>query len=128
MSGAAIVRAILAADGAVGALVGDRIFYTVAPQEAGLPNIVLVKGGLSETLMLAGESGYPEERVTIVCHGADFAVVEGLGDAVLTATKDKAGTFGGKSGTVWRDDVEAGDYLPTTRTHRRVVGIKVRWR
>lgn len=128
MSGAAIVQDILASDGTVIGLVGDRIYYTVAPQEAALPHLVILKGGLDEEIMLTGASGYPAERIFIACHGADFAVAESLGDAVIAATRDKRGTFAGKSATVWRDDVEATDYLPATRTQRRLVGLRVRWR
>ncbi|PAP97814.1 DUF3168 domain-containing protein [Mesorhizobium mediterraneum] len=128
MSGAAIVRAILASDGTVTGLVGDRIYYTVAPQEAALPHLVILKGGLVEEIMLSGASGYPAERITIACHGSDFAAAETLGDAVIAATRDKTGTFAGKSATVWRDSVEASDYLPATRTERRLLGVVVRWR
>ncbi|TPM36638.1 DUF3168 domain-containing protein [Mesorhizobium sp. B2-3-5] len=128
MSGAHIVHAILASDSTVTGLVGDRIFYTIAPQEAALPHVVILKGGLTEEIMLGGASGYPSERITLACHGADFAASETLGDAVIAATHDKQGTFAGKEATVWRDDVEATDYLPANRTQRRLVGVNIRWR
>ncbi|ANN58686.1 hypothetical protein A9174_19340 [Mesorhizobium loti NZP2037] len=128
MSGAAIVQDILANDGAVTGLVGDRIYYVIAPQGAALPHLVILKGGLTEEIMLTGVSGYPAERIIIACHGTDFPAAEALGDAVIAATRDKSGTFAGKSATVLRDDVEATDYLPATRTQRRLVGAKVRWR
>lgn len=128
MSGAAIIQAILAADSGVTTIVSDRIFYTVAPQEAALPYVVILKGGLAEQIMLSGASQWPEERITIACHGANFAVAEALGAACVTATRDKNGTYAGKAATVWRDNVEASDYLPASRSERRLVGAVVRWK
>lgn len=128
MSGASIVRAILAADAGVTTLVSDRIFYTAAPQEAELPYVVILKGGLQEQIMLSGASQWPEERVVMACHGINFPAAEALGNACVTATRDKNGTYAGKTATVWRDNVEASEYIPATRSERRLVGAIVRWR
>lgn len=128
MSGLPIIEAILSAAAPVTALVADRIFYTTAPQGAPRPYAVIIGTMERDDAMLDGMAGYPESMVNVVCYADDFPAVEALGDAVIAALQDAAGTWRGKAATLRRDDVDSFDFLPADKVHRRITGFAVRYR
>lgn len=128
MSAMPIIEAILSAAAPVTAIVGNRIYYSVAPQGAPRPYAVLISSVERDEKLLAGASQFPEGLVSIACFGDDFPTVENLGNAIIAALQDAAGTYRGKHTSVSRDDVDGFDFLPADRVHRRIVGFSVRYR
>ncbi|EKF17857.1 tail completion protein gp17 [Nitratireductor pacificus] len=128
MSALPIVEAILTADAGVTAIAGTRIFYSVAPQGAPRPYIVIIGTVERDEILLAGQAQYPEGLVNVACHADDFPTVEKLGNAVIAALQDAAGIYRGKAATLSREDVDGFDFLPADKVHRRVLGFAVRYR
>lgn len=128
MSALPIVESILSAAAQVTAIVGNRIFYTTAPQGAARPHLVMVQTVERDERLLQGQSQYPESLVNVICMGDDFPAVEDLGNAVIAALQDAAGTYRGKHAALARDDVDSTDFLPNDRIYRRIVGFSVRYR
>lgn len=128
MSALPIVEAILSAASAVTAIAGDRIFYSVAPQAAARPYVVMIGTVERDETLLAGQAQYPEGLVNVACYADDFPTVEKLGNAVIAALQDAAGTCRGRAATVSRDDVDGFDFLPADKVHRRILGFAVRYR
>lgn len=128
MSALPIIEAALSASPAVTARVGGRIFYSVAPQSTTAPYVVLVGSGEGEENMLQSASGWPEGAVQAIVVAATFPAVEEIGNAILATLKDATGEWRGKAATIWRDDIDAFDFIPATLQHRRVLGFTVRYR
>lgn len=128
MSALPIVEAILSGAAPVTAIVSTRIFYSVAPQGAARPYVVLIGTLERDENLLQGQAQYPEGSVNVVCYADDFPAVEKLGNAVIAALQDAAGTWRGKRANLRRDDVDSFDFLPADRVHRRVLGFVVRYR
>ncbi|MFI0847871.1 DUF3168 domain-containing protein [Mesorhizobium sp. IMUNJ 23232] len=128
MSALPIIEAILSATPAVTAIVFDRIFYSVAPQGAALPYLVMIGTSEADETLLQGQAQFPEGLVSVACYAADFPAVESLGDAVISALQDAAGEFRGKQATVTRDGGGSFDFMPSDRVHRRVESFAVRYR
>ena len=128
MSAPVVARAALAASPAVVALVDDRIFYSVAPQGAARPHLVITGGVERDGRTLAGAERWPEAAFEVIATGDTFTAVDKLGEAVVTALQDASGTFAGKRATFWRDDVGGVDFVPENRTHRRIIGFRCRYR
>lgn len=128
MSALPIVESILSAAAPVTAIAGNRIFYTTAPQGAARPHLVVVQTVERDEKLLAGQAQYPESLVNVVVVADSFPGVEDLGNAVITALQDAAGTYHGKHAVLARHDVDSTDFLPGDRVHRRILGFSVRYR
>lgn len=128
MSGLPIGEAILSAAAPVTAIVSDRIFYSVAPQGAARPYLVIIGTVERDDAMLSGQAQYPESLINVVAYADDFPTVDTLGDAVIAALQDAAGTWRGKSATLRREDIDSFDFLPADKMHRRILGFAVRYR
>lgn len=129
MSAVPFVHAALLADEAVSGLVGGEagLHYSVAPPDAGLPHVILVGTGGEEPEMLGGVSGWPEGYVEAVVVGSAFHDAERLGNAVLSALRDRDGQWNGQRFQVWREPVDSFDYAPDPPRHRRVLSFRVRY-
>ena len=128
MSALPIIEAALSAAPTVTALVGDRIFYSVAPQSTPAPYVVLIGAGESEENMLQRSSGWPEGSVQAIVVAATFPEVENIGNAILATLKDARGEWRGTAANIWRDEIDSFDFIPATLQHRRVIGFTVRYR
>ena len=128
MSALPIVESILSAAAPVTALVGNRIFYTTAPQGAASPHLVMVQTVERDEKLLAGQAQYPESLINVIAVADDFPTVETLGNAVIAALQDAAGTYRGRHAALAREDVDSFDFLPGDRVHRRILGFAVRYR
>lgn len=128
MSALPIVEAVLSAAAPVTAIVGNRIYYSVASQGAARPYVVMLQTVERDEPMLAGMAQYPEGLINVVVYGDTFPAVETLGNAVITALQDAGGTWRGKVATVQREDVDFFDFLPIDKVHRRILGFAVRYR
>lgn len=128
MSALPIVESILSAAAPVTAIVGNRIFYTTAPQGAARPHLVMVQTVERDENLLDGQAQYPESLVNVIVVGDDFPAVENLGNAVIAALQDAAGTYRGKHASLSREDVDSFDFMPGDRVHRRILGFAVRYR
>jgi hypothetical protein len=128
MRALSIVHAILTAAAPVIAIVGSRVYYSVAPQGSPLPYCVLIGTAERDETLLAGAAQYPEGLISVACYADDFPTVEALGNAVIAAAQEAVGTWRGRAATVMRDEGDSFDWLPGDRTHRRIVGFRVRYR
>lgn len=128
MSALPVIEAILSAAAPVTGIVSNRIFYSVAPQGAAVPYIVLIGTSEGDEVLLQGQAQFPEGLISVAMYGADFPAVESLGDAVIAALQDAAGTYRGRTATVMRDGGGSFDFLPADRIHRRIDNFSVRYR
>lgn len=88
------LRSRLLADGPVAALVGERVDWTVRPQGAPLPAIVLTLISDERAQDYKGFIGVWRTRVQIDAYGADRAEVVAVREAAIAAITP-AGTFFG---------------------------------
>ncbi|MDQ6434391.1 DUF3168 domain-containing protein [Mesorhizobium sp. LHD-90] len=128
MSALPIIESLLSAAPAVTGIVSDRVYYSVAPQGAALPYIVMVGTAETDEVLLQGQAQFPEGLVSVAMYGADFPTIESLGDAVISALADASGLYRGHEAKVQRDGGGSFDFLPADRTHRRIESFSVRYR
>lgn len=128
MSALPIIEAILSAASPVTALLGDRIFYVIAPQGAVRPYAVLLQATESDEHLLQGAAQFPESSINVVVYGDTYPAIEKAGDAVVAALQDASGVYRGKRASIRRDAVDSYDFLPGDRVHRRILGFLVRHR
>lgn len=127
MSATPIVRAALAADPTIAAAVGDRIFYSAAPQGAARSHIVIVGGPQRDEILLAGAARFPEMSCSVVIVADTHAECDRIGDAV-SRLNDTAGTFAGHAAQFLPEDGGGADFVPDLKIHRRIVPLRVRYR
>lgn len=127
MSATPIVRAVLAATPAVASAVGDRIFYSAAPQGAARPHIVIVGGPERDEVLLCGAARWPEAAVSVVITADTHAEADTIGDAV-SRINDTFGHWIGREAQFFPDRGGGADFVPDGKVHRRIIGLRVRWR
>jgi hypothetical protein len=76
------IRSILIDDGAVSALVGDRVFPVVRREGSVLPAIVYQQISGVRDHVFAGPSGFVEARFQINCWAETYEGADALADAV----------------------------------------------
>lgn len=78
----------LLAQATITAIVKQRIFPVMAPQNTAYPNIVVYQSTDADEVLLAGAAEFPIARVTIECRasgGNPVADADRLGHVVVTA-------------------------------------------
>lgn len=84
-----IVTQILLANGAVTAIVGDKVHPLEAPQDMAFPHIVVHLVSEPEEDMLDGSSQLRDGRVSCETRTTDIDQLSILGEAVIDAMRDK---------------------------------------
>lgn len=91
---ATALRARLIAAGPVNALVGSKVYWSIAPQAAALPYIVLQTISDERPQHLAGYNGARSPRVQCDCFATTYAAARDLAEKVIAAVATPA-TVGG---------------------------------
>lgn len=85
----------LIADTDVKALVDDRIYPVLMPEDAYLPAIVYTPLNASYDSALQGDTGFVKQTVQFVCHGESFKKARELSRKVKKAIQDLHGDVKG---------------------------------
>lgn len=102
-------RALLLADTAVAALVGDRIDWGERPQGAGYPALVLNVITNIEGFHMNGRNRLFEGRVQVDCYGLTYGAAKALSRAVISLLHcHRAGRFRLVTHVAMRDSREGG--------------------
>lgn len=88
----------LLADADVSALIDDRIFPNVAPQDAALPLLVYQRISSPRVRSQSGPSGLAHPRFQIRAKAATYAGARDLANKVRVSLDGFAGTMGGGGG------------------------------
>lgn len=131
MSALSIVRTKLAATAAVTALVSNRIYPIIFPQEAVLPCIVLnIISGADIAAHLAGQGGYYRHRIRTEMLDDDASDLDSLSDAVLAALNGviKATIANCVDVDILFGGLDMTDYSDDRTTFRRLLDFDVTWR
>lgn len=129
-----IIVSILLDDAGVAALVGNRIYPLLAPQNSVMPNIVITQISDNDPLHLGGASQLPESRVSVVSRGQTVTEMMNIADAVRAALRDIIHETVGSSPVLSSDvcvyktavDITATFDNPTV--YEQSVDYMVRWR
>lgn len=103
------LKAYLAADAAVAALVGSRIYPLKLPQAPALPAITYQKVSGPRVISLSGYSGLSHPRLQIDCWAATYDQVKALSAAVVAALDAYPGAIMNDDG---RDNYQPDVELP----------------
>jgi hypothetical protein len=87
----------LAGTAAISALVGDRIYYVKAPQDAIKPYICIQKISQVRESITTGKR-YVEARFQITSFVESYSTLKSIGAAIFTALDKFHGTMGGVGG------------------------------
>jgi hypothetical protein len=91
------LRALIIGDSAVNAMVGDRVYPLLLPQQPTLPAIAYQRISSSHVHSHSGVSGYCTARVQFACYAQSFAEAASLGDKLRAAIDAWAGVQGATS-------------------------------
>lgn len=133
MSAIMAVHLILQADSAVTSLVGYRRYNIIAPQDIGLPCLVLTQVNEDDEKLVVGHGRYPVMHLLVDCiadgNDAGFHVADSTGDAVKAALIDYRGRVGAfQVDGVSIDGVDHFDRGESGQHHRRRIGFFMRYR
>lgn len=98
MSAETVLFALLAADAGVGALVADRIYPEVAPDDVDRPLVVYRRESTQPIYTIHGTLAMQSAFLVITCYAATRAEAESIGDAVTTALAGSAIEFLDRTG------------------------------
>ncbi len=102
---------------AVTALVGELIYYGVAPQNVAKPYVVLYKISDVATYTHGGKDGKCTARIQLSCYGTTYKSVKDVSAAIDAALSGFSGTMGTGGATVqgcFKDGDQDGDYESDT--------------
>lgn len=85
MSTETVLFALLAANAGVGALVADRIYPEVAPQDVDRPFVVYQRESTQPLYTIHGTLALQSVFVSMTCYAATRASAEDIADAVIAA-------------------------------------------
>lgn len=120
------IRALLVAEPAISAMVDDRVFYSVAPQGAALPHVVLLRGPESEAYSLLGASGLEQVDMNIVVKSKSFTESAEIGAALLDLLRFVEIDASGRRLLITREPGGGHDFIPDGSVHRRVLTFGIR--
>ncbi|MFN9110104.1 MAG: DUF3168 domain-containing protein [Bacteroidota bacterium] len=129
-----IVVSLLLDDAGVAALVGNRIFPVLAPQNAVMPNIVVTQISDNDPPHLGGASRLPDSRLSIVSRGSTATEMMNVADAVKAALRDVIHQSVGGSPplsddvTIWKTAVDITSVFDNPTTYEQSVDYMIRWR
>lgn len=126
-----IVSAALLASGDVTALVGQRVYPVLAPQNALFPNIVITLISDNDDQMLSGAAKLPESRVSVISRGTDATEMMDVADAVKLALRDIIHQSIGTISTdvcIWKSGTDATTVFDDPPCYEQTTDYMVRWR
>lgn len=85
MSTETVLFALLAADAAVDALIADRIYPEVAPQDTSRPYVVYQRESTQPLYTIHGTLALQSVFMSLTCYAATRASAEDIADAVVVA-------------------------------------------
>lgn len=89
-----ITRTILAADEAVAALVADRIYFQIGPQDEQRARLILQTISDTPAHTMTGPGGWTRVRIQVDVYAPSYRAVKELAQAVTRALNHKHGTSG----------------------------------
>lgn len=123
-----IVAALLTADAGVAALVADRIYGGVAPEQAPAPLVIYSKRSAEHDPTLApdGDGALVTAAIDVLCIAPTYPLLKALGEAVRQALAWQQGEIAGEQCAGITILGEDGDlYDPDLREHAQVWGFQV---
>jgi len=117
------LRVFLLANAGVTALVGERVFVTVAPQDAALPLVVLKRVSTPRVYAQTGPSGLAWPRVQITARAARQAEAVAVAKAVRQAVSGYRGSMGGVPVQAVFVDTERDGFFFETGKFERVLDV-----
>jgi len=117
------LRAFLLTDAGVAALVGERVFVTVAPQDAALPLVVLRRVSTPRAYAHTGASRLAWPRVQVTARAARQAEAAAVAKAVRQAVSGYRGTMGDVPVQAVFVDNENDGFLFETGKFERVLDV-----
>lgn len=103
------ISAKLFSDSAVAAIIGDRIFPAIAPQDGRVyPQLVYAVENASGKDTYAGDDNLISRTVRVACLALTYDAADSLSEAVFNAIDDQSGTWGGTQvqGCFYEDQTE----------------------
>lgn len=85
----------LLADGGLRTLVGNRIYWALAPQGVASPRIVLFRISGLRDMALDGPTGFVSSRVQCDCIGTTYSSAKAMARALEARLSGYSGTMGG---------------------------------
>lgn len=123
---AATVQALLASTEIV-ALVQNRVWPVVAPQNSKLPNIIVHRISEDEEILLKGHSGSAVARVSIESRAETFTAADNLGAVISEHLKPvHRASFAGRTVSFSKQGTDVSDHDDDTRIHRRILDFYIR--
>jgi hypothetical protein len=123
------IRAHLAADAGISAIVGTRVFHGERPQNSDLPAVAFDETGDAESIqdIASAPIGLARVVISIECYAASYGTAHALREAVRVALESwPKSPMGGASGTVvWCCEYvgQSGQYDPETQTIIREISF-----
>lgn len=127
MEALVIIRAILLASAAVTAVRHGGVYTNVAPQDAALPNVVIMAVGGGEGMSHCGPDGLKHERVRIWARGRRAEAALALGIAIDKALNGYVGTIAGARVQLVSKVMTLSDYDDDVDQHRSILDFRVHW-
>lgn len=127
MEALVIIRAILLASAGVTAVRHGGIYSNVAPQDAALPNVVIMAVGGGEGLTHGGPDGLKHERVRIWARGRRAEAALALGVAIDKALNGYTGTIAGAHVQLVAKAMTMSDYDNDLDQHRSILDFRIHW-
>lgn len=122
----AALRTRLIDNAAVAALVGNRVHWTIRPQDGAFPAVVLsiVSGGRTQNM--DGFDGYQSTRVQADCYALSYGAAADLREAVIAALAPEH-TVGAVKflRSFINNTMSRGEDLPTAYVHRQMIDLTI---
>lgn len=87
----------LKADAAVSALIGDRVYHQLLPQNAIMPALIYSRISDQRSMLCESPDGFVGARYSIDCYARDSSTAKGLSDAVRLSLNGLRGSLAGES-------------------------------
>jgi hypothetical protein len=127
MSAVAVTIQALLANPAVTQLVTNRVWPSLAPQDAPTPNIIVHRISESDDLLLRGHAQFPLARISVECRGTTFRAADGLGEAVDAALKPlHRESLSGQSVSFSKQGTDVSGFADDSKIHTRILDFYVR--
>lgn len=129
MSAREIAIALLLNDAPVTAVVGQRIWPSVAEQRSAMPYILVHKPSQLNRQLVEGDAAWAQSRVSFECIAASAAAADALGDLLYQAFKDVTErTVEYRTVTMRPADLDVDDFSDDRSAYRRIVDFYVDWK
>ena len=111
----------LAADATLAALVGNRIYPLVRPQNAALPAITYQRISAPRTASHSGDSGLTNPRYQFNCWASTYREARQIAERLVTVFHGQRGMMPGIQAGFVDNDLD--DYTSDVREYRAIVDV-----